>query len=440
MGTLSDIVSVQIALNTAAVQRGTFGIAMIAAPLTSFSELVRSYTSYDATKNDNLPPQVLVALSDAFAQTPHPTTVKVGRLTAASAIITPIDAVAGAVYSLKLGTTTVSVTAAATPTTSTIATQLAAAINTAALGVTATATAANVSLVNTGTVVPVTTFSRIQWGAITPGAGSLAADLTAIASADKAWYVLHMVERTKQRILDAAAWVEANEKLFITATADADVLVPGTTTDVVSTLQATQYFRTAIIYASNAATEYPDVAWASRVLPIQPGAETWALKRIASVTADNLSATQSTTIYTKGGNTIDTYAPALALTRNGKVAAGEYIDVIRFRDWLKDLIQTNMVQMLVNRDKLPYTDAGINVAHTNMKGSLRTGQNVGGIAPDELKADGSQNPGFVTFAPLAADVDDVTKAARTLYLTFNARIAGAIHLINITGSLSYSLT
>lgn len=448
MATLDAIVNVQISLNTAAVQRGNFGTPLIASPLASFSELVRTYTSYNDAVSDGLPPLLLTALSDAFAQTPHPTQIKVGRLSVASVAITPSSAIGNATYGLNLGTTPISVTAVASPTTTTIATQLAAAINTAAVGVTAVASSGIVTLTFTGAVVPVTTFNKVQWDLIVPSSvtGILATDLSALVGADTGWYVLHMTERTKQRVLDAAAWTETQEKLFITASSEAAILDPASTVDIISQLKAAQYFRTAISYQANALTEYPDVAWSSRVLTIQSGAETWALKRLASVTPDNLTATQrniimgdGTTTVGKGGNTFEFYQPQIALTNPGKTAAGEWIDVIRFRDYLKNLIQTNMVQLMINRDKVPYTDGGLQLLGNSLKASLRTGQQVGGIAPDEVNADDTPNPGFNTTIPLAAEVDDVTKASRVAYFKFNARIAGAIHVADIQGALSYSL-
>ena len=68
MATLDDIVSVQIALQTTGVARGNFGTPMIVGPLMTFPERVRVYTSYNAASEDDLPPNVLTALSDAFGQ------------------------------------------------------------------------------------------------------------------------------------------------------------------------------------------------------------------------------------------------------------------------------------------------------------------------------------------------------------------------------------
>lgn len=445
MATLDDIVNVSIALNTAAVERANFGIPLIASPLASFSERVRSYTRYDSTNPDNLPPVLQTALSDAFAQIPHPNTVRVGRLSVASVAIAPSEVVGLAVYSVTFGTTptatVVSVTAVASPTVATICTQLASAINTAAIGITATATGTNVGMVFTGAVVPVTKFVKVQWDAIVPSAvaGIVGTDLGAISLENNAWYALHMTERTSARVLDAAEWTETQEKMFFTANAEPAAYDVGSITDTGYKLKDKQYYRTAWAYQGAAGSEFPDVAWTSRVLTIAPGGETWALKRLGSVTPDRLTATQRTVILGKNGNTFEYYQPSLALTGPGKVAAGEWIDIIRFRDYLKDLIQTNMVMLMINRDKVPYTDGGLQMLGNNLKASLRTGQAVGGIAPDEVDAEGNKVPGFNVTIPLSSEVDDVTKASRVAYLKFNARIAGAIHVANISGALAYSL-
>lgn len=440
MANLDSIVNVSISLNTASVQRGVFGIQMIAAPLASFAEVVRTYTDYDNSNPDNLPPEVAKALMAAFSQTPHPAQVKVGRLTMAKTVVTPNDAVAGSVYGITVGTTPVTVTAAASPTAATISTQLAAAINTAALGITATAVAGTVELAYTAGPVAITELTRTSWGATTPSAtvGIMATDLSNINAADKSWYALNIVERTKQRVLDAAAWTETQEKLFVTASNDPNILVQGTTNDTGSLLKP--YFRTVWAYHGAAATEYADVAWAARVLPIQPGADAWTLKRLAGITPDALTETQKQVILTKGGNTFERYSDTLALTSPGKVAAGEWIDVIRFRDWLRDYVQTSLVQLIVNRDKIPYTDGGLQLLAANLRASLREGQRVGGIAPDEVGDDNEAIPGFTVTVPRASDVDAVTKASRVAYLSFTGRIAGAIHAAVITGALAYELT
>lgn len=448
MATLDDIVLVQIALQTTGVARGNFGTPMIVAPLMTFPERVRVYTSYNAASEDDLPPNVLTALSDAFGQIPRPRQIKVGRRSVLTAQITVGDLIPLGVYSFKVDDRTYSYTADGTPTVSEIVSGLVAAvtadtakiITATAVGGLGTETSFGIAWIglSRGSVDLVT---NLQWGTITPLAAgtAVADDLNAILDEDSAWYGLVMTERVKQTQLDTAAWTEANDKLFITATSEADVLNVALATDLISVLKNTRYFRTAVLYHTNAATEYPDAAWAARVFTIQPGAETWALKGLASVTPSPLTATQKQTVVNKGGNTFEFYQAQVALTNPGKVSAGEWIDVIRFRDWLKDVIQVNMTQMMINRDKVPYTDSGIQLCVNNLRKSLQEGVNVGGIAPDELDANGNTVPGFVITFPRSVELAPSIKASRVLSLGFTARLAGAIHVVEITGALAYEL-
>jgi hypothetical protein len=443
MATLADIVNVQIALQTTGVTRGNFGIPIIVAPLMTFEERVRSYETYAAASEDDLPPNVLTALSDAFGQIPRPRTIKVGRRAVLKGVIEPASLINLGVYSFTVDGESYSYTADASATAAEIVAGLAAAVLADSNEI-ITATVASNTLElswigsNIGEIVLT---SNMQWGTISPLAAgtAVADDLDAILGEDAVWYGLVMAERVKQTQLDAAEWTEANDRLFVTATDEADVLVAGTSTDLISVLGDTNYYRTAVLYHTDAATEYPDAAWAARVFTIQPGAETWALKGLASITASTLTATQRNTVFTKGGNAFEQYQTSVSRTNPGKVAAGEWIDVIRFRDWLKDTIQVNMVQMMINRDKVPYTDAGIQLCVNNLRKSLQEGQNVGGIAPDELDENGETVPGFVITYPRSVDVSSSIKASRVLSLGFTARLAGAIHVVEITGNLAYEL-
>lgn len=442
MATLDDIVSVQIALQTTGVTRGDFGTPMIVAPLMTFPERVRVYTSYNAASEDDLPPSVLTALSDCFGQTPRPRQVKVGRRAVLKGVITVTNMIALATYSMVVDGQTYSYTADASPLASEIATGLAAAVTgDSDETITATAVGDTVEVAWISAAGSIELGTNLAWGTISPLAGgtAVADDLDAILDEDQAWYGLVMVERVKQTQLDAAEWTEANDRLFVTATNEADVLNPALSTDLISVLKNTRYFRTEVLYHTNAATEYPDAAWAGRVFTIQPGGETWALKGLSSVTPSPLTATQRQTIINKGGNTFEFYQSQIALTNPGKVAAGEWIDVIRFRDWLKDTIQTNLVAMMINRDKVPYTDQGIQLCVNNLRKSLKEGQDVGGIAPDELDAAGETVPGFVVTFPRSVDLSSNVKASRILDLGFTARLAGAIHVVEISGALAYEL-
>ena len=63
----------------------------------------------------------------------------------------------------------------------------------------------------------------------------------------------------------------------------------------------------------------------------------------------------------------------------------------------------------------------------------------GGISEDQYNSNGDLIPGFTTSVPLAADLTDEQKKSRILTnVNFSALLAGAIHVVEVTGSLVYS--
>lgn len=179
------------------------------------------------------------------------------------------------------------------------------------------------------------------------------------------------------------------------------------------------------------------VAAAVKAMHYHAGAETWALKPLASVTASKLSSA----FIEKLNNANIGYVASVAskiVTMGGKTNAGEWIDVIRFRDWIQNDMQVRVVNLLIVNPKIPYTDAGIGLVENQMLASLKAGQQYGGIAPTEYDEDGNANLGYETSVPLASEITSTQKASRVLEdCKFSARLAGAIHVVEITGSLHY---
>ena len=93
---------------------------------------------------------------------------------------------------------------------------------------------------------------------------------------------------------------------------------------------------------------------------------------------------------------------------------------------------------MINSDKLPYTDAGISVIENRINAVLQLGQERGGIAPTEYDTDGNKNYGYTITIPKASSISANVKAQRILQdVKFTARLAGAIHAVEIKGSLTY---
>lgn len=442
MANLDRIVNVQIALNTGNISADGFNQLLIVGPHAYSLTRVETISSADDLLEMGFATTdaLYIAATDAFAQIPSPRAVKIGRRAVSSVSVTVGSLLSAGTYTLAVvtstGANTYTYTNAGGAADAVLAglkaeidADTAAAVTAAVSGDTMTLTSA------TGDFsVSATSTLLITAGMPTE---SIADTMAAIVQEDNDWYGVVLTSRAQADILAMADWVEANDKLFGTSTAETGAYSAASTTDTLALLNAGQYYRTHYWYNVNADSEYLEAAVMARCFAIAPGGETWANKRLGSVTANNLTETQYNALKAKNGNTFETFR-TFAITQNGQVAAGEWIDVIRFRDWLVSEITTNVANALVNNDKVPYTDAGIALIETQVRAALALGQERGGVAPEEQDADGNRNMGYVVSVPLAASVSAATKASRILNdVKFTARLAGAIHVVNITGSLTY---
>ena len=272
--------------------------------------------------------------------------------------------------------------------------------------------------------------------------GGKAVDTVKKAMNNTGWYVVCTAGVDESEYEDIAAYIETTEKQFCYVEMD----FFGETKNEASL--GTKYVRTHGIYGREykgqsddeipEENKYLNVGWMVSALCYEPGSETFAFKEISLCSPSELSTAEMKAL--ESGNV--TYFVAIGnknVTLGGKVLAGEWIDVIRFRDWLKNDMQTRVVNLFVSTPKVPYTDSGIGLVENQMLASLKAGQDAGGIAPTEFAEDGTEIAGYSTSVPLAASIDDATKKSRKLTkCKFGARLAGAIHIADLDGTLSYS--
>lgn len=262
-------------------------------------------------------------------------------------------------------------------------------------------------------------------------------DLPAIKAENNDWYAICDTKHDESRALAIGQWTEANEKLFVTALHSANnASAPGTdTTSIAHVLMQNNLFRTAWWYVEDV-EDFTDVAITVKSFTKYPGQETWANQRLAGVPYYKLSETSAQNIFAKNGNTFEPFRN-ISITQQGKVAGGEWIDVIRFRDWLCEEIKIRIFQQMVD-NRIPYTDPGIAIIRSRLQEALDFGVFRGGIAPPEINNDGDYVPSYVIQVPLSTNVSTNDKANRILRdVYFTARLAGAIHVVEIQGVLTY---
>lgn len=434
---LEDIVNVTITAQTTTPSRLGFGTPLIATVHTVFPDLVREYKKLSAMTDDGFVAADLAAIiaTKVFSQNPKPNALKIGKrnlLYTQVMRVTPINTTEDYKYVFDVNETEVTYTNGAAETVATIVTALQALV-TAISGVTATddTTHMTVTTDTAGTLVDYSGFDEpdnftLQNMTVDPG---IATDLAAIEGADAdGWYCLLLDSQGEEEIAAAAAWIEARKKIFVCDSMDHGILNVSVTDDVLSDLKLNNYARTALIYNMTNLLNFSAAGWSGQRLPSDPGSSTWAYKSLAGVTVDTkLTGAHLSAIEGKNGNHY-TLVANIPITRYGITASGEFIDVIRFIDWLDARIKERIFGILINNEKIPYTDAGVDLMRGAVLAQLQQGIAAGGLAAD---------PAPTVTAPLVADIDVADKANRILPdIEFQATLAGAIHKLVINGTLS----
>jgi hypothetical protein len=263
------------------------------------------------------------------------------------------------------------------------------------------------------------------------------ADVLARANAQVSFYGIHLTSfKDAEDIQAAIKWTEANEKIFGFEYTDIDACP----------VENFSYYRTFGVFSGLAdgyseseqpvENQYAALAAMAKCFGYDPGTETWNLKELASIVPSKLTSSQKKQLEDININRFLRYAGCNCFI-GGSMLSGEWIDVIRFRDWLQNELQVNVFNVLKVNKKVPFTDAGIGLIGGTMDATLKDAQDIGGIAPTEYDDDGNATYGYTVTVPTASDVTSADKQARKLTgCKWSAKLAGAIHVVEIGGNLT----
>ena len=297
-------------------------------------------------------------------------------------------------------------------------------------------------------------------------------DLNAIHAADSGFYGLLLDTYPREAILPAANWVETQRMIFgVDLTDDLAFPVPssdpgespraagkdkesskdlpkGTAStgatgatvgadpdveneaekskDIATTLLGRGLKRTFCTYHPRP-NSFTAAAWMGKLLPTPPGNATWAFKTLTGVDAYTPNATQLTSLKDRN---ISPYVKmkSLGTTLYGKMASGEYIDVVRGTDWLQARMQERILLLMMKNPKIPYTDKGVDLVRSEIDAQLKEAVGAGVLA---------YQPKPEVTAPKVIDIPELKRNNRELPdVRFSGRLEGAIHAMEIRGVVS----
>lgn len=471
---LSDLLTVEISVEAAGLVAQGFGIPMIVGLHTRFGDRFASYTSLAGMRDAGflVTDPEYIAASILLSQAKRPPRFLVGRRATPVAQVDAINltGTTDGVWSFLLNGELVSFTASGN-TVSQIRDGLIAAV--AAL--TGAGTVVTAAIVDTDSLSLTADVAGVPFtvSALTaPSPGTMARvattastgiedDLTAIQDAGAAWYATLMAGnasapangRNEPVILRAAAWHQANTEparhLLIAQADDANAPLTAydsvSPNDIAEQLRALGYTRTMLIWHDDNA-EYVDAAVAGRMLPEDPGTETWAWPTLVGVTPIGISTTQRENLtgvprQGPGGKNANVFYALTDQTSRfyrGVVASGLWVDLVRYVDSLTSRLQTAVANRVLNSTgKVPYTVQGIESLAAQVRGVLEADRSAGKLAPIVNAAGELVTPAYSVTPPVLADISTADRQARVLPpITFTAHYAGAIHELDITGTVS----
>ena len=446
---LSNVITSAITLDTVRTARAGFGIPLI---LTTAAEATAAsgFSSPTTYVGNDIPGDMLadgflatslphIIATAMMTQTPRPRSVVVAARATAVAGVSQVDVVTAPDGNYTITINGTAFTFVASSSTATLIKDGLIALIPGASGLEITANTVDTDSLDLtadnageGFVISVASpASDMVLSVTTPSVGA-DTDLASLQEVNDTWYCIFETTRLDPDIRTISQYVETREKIFIPQSDEATILTSATT-DILTQLGDLQRLRTGLMYHDND-TEAVDGAWGGRMLPTDPGSETWAWQVLNGVPVKDpaLTAGEVANIQAKNGNWFEEIG-GRNTAMNGRTPEANYLDVIRSRDWIIQNMNLDIAVALQNAGKIPMTQEGIEILRTVVESRLLIGSSQGivvreSIVVEELFID---DPGDGS-----AFVSDTDKANRTINLVWRATVQGAIHSIDITGTLS----
>lgn len=429
MGTkVTDFINIQISRQTTAVSRAAFNIPMYLGTHAAFAERAQEFTSLDGVAElfDSASP-VYKAAEKMFGQELVPQRIVIGRRAVQGATVSVSSVLASYTYKLTINGQDITFTSDSTPTGAEIATGLKAAFDAATpalVGVTATVSGSTVVLAAAGTwSVKVGTNLSLTYNA---SSETYTDALNAVIAANNNWYGFAADTKVKADQLALAQAISARKQLYFTSSSDSTAK-GSTTTDIGQALKDGDYDRVFVIWSSVAETEQPEVAVMSKFMQYTVGSATAKFKQFTGITVEKLTDNEVANLKAKNYNVYELVGGVNMLSE-GVCAGGEFLDTMFIADWTEARMRERIYSKLVNMLKVPFDRRGAAMIEADIRAVWQEGVINGAFTADV--------PPIVQ-VPDPITLDPNLRAQRKLEgITFDFRLASAIHALGIKGVIS----
>jgi hypothetical protein len=435
---LSDVVRVNITADTQPIETAGFGLPLLVGYHDSdkFTEPVRRFGSLSEVEDAGISSMHPLhrAAAAVVAQSPRPPSFLIGRLGSSREVAVELKALRASASALpvEIHGTSASITGSSpellaeslhTRINEYIASQSAPGISSEHdAGTTTVRVTGDYAIAGVQVAVPHGYFSRSESAPL--DLADMDAWLDAIRAADDSWYAMIPAAHDEGTIKHLSTHANNFSKLAVCTSGDTHILDSDNTTDIASLLRSLRSARTALIY-SHAPHSGIAAAWAASMLPTSPGSRTWNFARLQGGMPPTSFTTSARQALDDKRCNYYLQRAGLNVMATGILPDGNYIDTRRGLDFLHARMQESVFATLAKPSKVPFTDAGIAVVESSVRSVLQLGVQSGLLAAD---------PAPTVSVPSALSVPQNDRAARRLRtVRFGARLAGAVHSIDIDG-------
>ena len=245
----------------------------------------------------------------------------------------------------------------------------------------------------------------------------------------------NVAESWRQLIVVTESETETSISGIMTAieTLDGKMYYASLAADDSTTLTVANINRTVLFYCSGnsgVATGYEVAALVGATAGKNPGSITYKNQVLKGISPQSLTNSQIKAIHDKGGLTFVTKAGD-NVTTEGKVASGEYIDIIDSQDYVIQQLEYKTQKILNNSGKIPYDNNGIAMLEAVAVEVLKDAYNNGIIAEENGK------PAYTINYALREDTTESDRKARKYAGgQFRFKLSGAVHTVEITGEIT----
>ena len=285
-------------------------------------------------------------------------------------------------------------------------------------------------------------------------ATSMKTALDAIYDVDQEWYWLTVESALRDTaMLDGVVeWVEARNKQACLDSNDVNHENPNDTTSIAARHKGTVE-RSSVFYHTDA-DEFPafvlTASLGTRNFDEADAAYTAKFKRLRTVSPVNIgsAAVQAVTGFTPSlgqsefaGHMANTYVDIGGrdfVVEGSTLTANVFIDEIHATDWIIARTEEELLGILLNNDRVPYTDNGMEQLASAARTVMRQAFRAGLVADDLNPTTGEYEPAVTITVPSVFDVPESQRKARIApEIAVQFRYAGAVHYTTIHYQMTF---